>query len=188
VDGDTIIVSINGKDERVRLIGVDTPESVHPDAERNIEYGKIASDYSKKRLEGKSVGLEFDVQERDKYGRLLAYVYLDGKMFNRELLEKGHAKIMTYPPNVRYANEFTALQAAARKKKVGVWAYEDTAGESAEIVSRKDAKFIGNVDTLKFHLPTCRYAVDLQDYKAAFFSKRTDAVDAGYEACGVCKP
>ena len=71
VDGDTLVVDLNGQEERVRLIGVDTPESVHPDDTKNIEAGKIASDFTKSKLEGKEVELEFDVQERDHYGRLL---------------------------------------------------------------------------------------------------------------------
>ena len=69
VDGDTIIVDLNGVEERVRLIGIDTPESVHPDASRNLPEGKVASEFTKSRLEGKEVKLEFDVQERDQYGR-----------------------------------------------------------------------------------------------------------------------
>lgn len=88
VDGDTIVVKIGGNDEKVRLIGIDTPESVHPDGSRNVEYGEIASNFTRTHLEGKEVSLEFDVQERDRYGRILAYVYLDGKMFNKTLLEE----------------------------------------------------------------------------------------------------
>ena len=116
VDGDTIIVDIGGVEERVRLIGIDTPESVHPDANKNVEYGKIASGFTKEKLEGKEITLEYDVQGRDRYGRILAYVYLDGKMFNKTLLEEGHAKVATYPPNVKYVDDFTALQEQARAK------------------------------------------------------------------------
>ena len=110
VDGDTIIVDLNGVEERVRLIGIDTPESVHPDASRNLPEGKVASEFTKSRLEGKEVKLEFDVQERDQYGRLLAYVYIDGVMFNKTLLSEGYARIATYPPNVKYVEDFTAIQ------------------------------------------------------------------------------
>ena len=99
IDGDTLKINYNGKEESVRLIGVDTPESVHPDAEKNTEIGKKASEFSKNYLEGKEITLEFDIQERDKYGRLLAYVYLNGIMYNKTLLEEGYAKIATYPPN-----------------------------------------------------------------------------------------
>lgn len=123
VDGDTIVVNFNGINEKVRLIGVDTPESVHPNETKNTEKGILISNYTKERLSGKSVELEFDIQERDKYGRLLAYVYVDGYMYNKELLEKGYAKVATYPPNVKYVDDFTKLQEKARKEKVGLWNY-----------------------------------------------------------------
>lgn len=123
VDGDTFIINYNGKDERVRLIGIDTPESVHPNEEKNTEFGKQVSNYSKEMLGGNKVELEFDVEERDKYGRLLVYVYLDGQMYNKLLLEKGYAKIATYPPNVKYVEDFTKIQKQARENKVGLWGY-----------------------------------------------------------------
>lgn len=123
VDGDTFVVNYNGENEKVRLIGVDTPESVHPDEEKNTEFGDTVSSYSKEMLTGKQVKLEFDVDERDQYGRLLAYVYIDGQMYNKLLLQKGYAKLATYPPNVKYVDDFKALQAEARENKVGLWTY-----------------------------------------------------------------
>lgn len=122
VDGDTFIISYNGKDERVRLIGVDTPESVHPDEEKNTEFGDKVSSYSKEMLQGKQVALEFDIDKKDQYDRLLAYVYLDGQMYNKILLEKGYAQVSTYPPNVKYVDEFIDIQKEARVSKVGMWA------------------------------------------------------------------
>ena len=121
VDGDTFIIDYNGTEERVRLIGVDTPESVHPDESKNTEDGIKMSNYTKDRLQGKIVKLELDVQERDKYGRILAYVYIDDKMYNKELLELGYAKVATYPPNVKYVDDFTKIQKEARENKVGLW-------------------------------------------------------------------
>lgn len=129
VDGDTIHVRLrDGREEKVRLIGVDTPEST-----REVEpYGKEAAAYTKKRLNGKTVYLELDAGERDKYGRLLAYVWLSlpregneeevrAKMFNAELLLNGCAQVMTVPPNVKYADLFTGFQKEAREKKKGLW-------------------------------------------------------------------
>jgi micrococcal nuclease len=130
VDGDTIEIEINGTKEKVRFIGVDTPESVHPDASRNVEYGKIASDFTKDRLDGSNVTLELDVQERDRYGRILAYVYLNGTMFNKTLLEEGHAQVAMYPPNVKYVDDFTKLQESARNAKKGIWQYESSLAET----------------------------------------------------------
>ena len=122
VDGDTIQIDYNGTKEKVRMIGIDTPESVHPDENKNSENGKIASDYTKELLTGKFVALEFDVQERDKYGRFLAYVYLDGEMINKKLLHDGYAQIATYPPNVKYVDDFTEIQKEAKEAKRGLWA------------------------------------------------------------------
>ena len=106
IDGDTIVVDIDGKEETVRLIGVDAPESVHPTASKNTPAGKAASLFTSAHLTDTKVEIETDVQERDKYGRLLAYVYVDGKMFNEKLLKTGHASISTYPPNIKYTEEF----------------------------------------------------------------------------------
>lgn len=124
-DGDTFKINYKGKETKVRLIGIDTPESVSSNKEKNNNYGKEASKYTKDRLEGKMISIEFDVQETDKYGRLLAYVYLeDGKMYNKELLEKGYAQVATYPPNVKYVKEFKEIQKQAKENNVGFWAEE----------------------------------------------------------------
>lgn len=109
IDGDTIVVDYNGAEETVRLIGVDTPESVHPIASKNTEAGVAASEFTKFYLNDQKVELEFDVRERDQYGRLLAYVYCDGKMFNEKLLRTGYASIATYPPNVKYVDKFADI-------------------------------------------------------------------------------
>ena len=74
IDGDTVEVIVDGQTERVRLLRVNTPESVHPDKKRNVPFGKVASKYTRKRLEGKAVFLEFEGKRKDHYGRLLAYV------------------------------------------------------------------------------------------------------------------
>lgn len=121
VDGDTIKIRFNEKEETIRLIGIDTPESVHSDSNKNIPEGSIASDYTKDKLEGKEVKLEFDVQPKDKYNRYLAYVFIDGKMFNKELLEKGYARLSTFPPNIKYVDDFTKIQKEAINKNIGFW-------------------------------------------------------------------
>lgn len=121
IDGDTFECVINGKTQKVRLIGVDTPESVHPDKNKNSEEGKKASDYTKEKLQGKKVGLEYDVQKNDKYGRILAYVWNESKMYNLELLEKGYAKVMTIPPNIKYSKLFLEKQKIAQETNQGFW-------------------------------------------------------------------
>lgn len=121
VDGDTFIINYNGKEERVRLIGVDTPESVHLNEEKNTAFGKKVSNFSKEKLTNKEVQIEFDVSQRDKYGRLLCYVYVDGQMYNKLLLQEGLARVATYPPNVKYVEDFTKIQKQARENKKGMW-------------------------------------------------------------------
>lgn len=124
VDGDTIVVNIDGESTKVRFIGIDTPESVNPDADKNCEYGKVVSNYTKKLLNNKKVSLEYDVKSTDIYGRTLAYVYLDNKMVNKKLVAKGFAVAKEYEPNTKYSDMFTQTQVKAEKAKVGMWAYD----------------------------------------------------------------
>lgn len=123
VDGDTIVVSVESEEVKVRLIGVDTPESVHEDETKNTAEGKEASEWTANLLTGKQVYLEYDVENEDNYGRTLAYVYLDdGKtMVNRLLLENGLAQVMTVQTNSKYADEFYDLQVVAREAGKGFW-------------------------------------------------------------------
>ena len=121
IDGDTFVVDLDGTEERVRLIGVDAPESVHPDQSKNVPEGKTASAYMKTLLAGKQIALEFDIQKRDKYGRLLAYAYLDGNMVNLLLLESGNARLATYPPNIKHVDRLRKAQEQAQKEKIGLW-------------------------------------------------------------------
>lgn len=112
VDGDTLVVNINSDEVKVRLIGINTPESVHPDKKLNTEEGKLASNFTKSKVENKSVYLEFDEEIKDPYDRTLAYVFLDkeGKtMLQDIILKAGHAKIMTIEPNTKYAKHFQSL-------------------------------------------------------------------------------
>lgn len=121
-DGDTFVVDIAGEEITVRLIGVDAPESVHRDENKNTEEGKIASAWMKELLQDASVYLEYDKDRQDDYGRTLAYVYLeDGRMINKLLLENGLATVMKIKPNTKYANVFHRLQTQAQKAGVGFW-------------------------------------------------------------------
>lgn len=190
VDGDTIIVNFNGKEERVRLIGIDTPESVHPDVSKNLPEGKTAYEFTKSKLEGKEVVLEFDVQERDQYGRLLAYVYLDGVMFNKTLLEEGYARVATYPPNVKYVDEFTEIQKVARENNKGFWSNDTFNGETVSTTTavKTEGKYVGSIDSNKYHYPTCRLAERILKENEIWFDTVKEAEGLGYEPCGVCNP
>lgn len=127
IDGDTFIVDIDGVETKVRLIGVDTPESVNRNEEKNTEEGTIAANYTKELLQGKNVWIEYDQEYRDKYERILAYVYLDSDgrvMLQDMLLENGFANCMRIEPNTKYANHFAELQEKARTESAGFWEYD----------------------------------------------------------------
>jgi micrococcal nuclease len=121
VDGDTIKVSLaGGRTERVRYIGVDTPESVKPGTPVQC-FAKRASHFNASLVDGRAVTLRMDAEERDRYGRLLAYVYAGDRFVNRELVAKGYARTMTIPPNVAHADEFARLAQRAREAGRGLW-------------------------------------------------------------------
>ncbi|UAC49168.1 thermonuclease family protein [Bacillus aquiflavi] len=125
VDGDTIDVRFeDGKKERVRLILVDTPETKHP--KKPVQpFGPEASDFTKDTLLHQDIKLELDVEERDRYGRILAYVYVNEKMINEMLLEKGLARVAVFPPNTKYVDQFRAIQEKAQKEERGIWSLEN---------------------------------------------------------------
>jgi micrococcal nuclease len=126
VDGDTIEVSIEGQTYKLRYIGVDTPETVDP--RRSVGcMGKEAAQRNRELVEDRTVTLEKDISETDRYGRLLRYVWLDdpsagqGRMVNAALVEEGFAQASAYPPDVKYADLFAALQTQAREAGRGLW-------------------------------------------------------------------
>lgn len=121
-DGDTIRVRLaGGREVPVRYIGIDTPETVDP--RKDVQcYGREASAFNAKLVAGKTVELEKDVSETDKYDRLLRYVWADGKMVNEELVRGGYARSSAYPPDVKYQDRFRALEAEARQRGIGLWA------------------------------------------------------------------
>ncbi|MGH7301203.1 MAG: thermonuclease family protein [Candidatus Rokuibacteriota bacterium] len=120
VDGDTIQVRVNGRVETVRYIGVNTPELRHP--VRGAEPGgRQAWAVNGELVAGKRVRLEMDAQPRDRHGRLLAYVWVEGIMVNAELVRRGYAQVMTVPPNIRYQRLFLTLQREAREAGRGLW-------------------------------------------------------------------
>lgn len=136
VDGDTLVVKLGTRSERVRLIGIDTPESrknskAKRDAARSgrdlsaiVRMGKQASAFVKSVVSrGDTVTLEYDVDRRDRYGRILAYVYLsDGRMLNELIVRSGYGSVMTYPPNVKYSDKFKKAYRYARQNNLGLWA------------------------------------------------------------------
>ncbi len=120
VDGDTIEAQIGGEVEDVRLIGIDTPETVKPGTPVQC-LGPRASHFTKQRLEGRHVRLVFGVERRDVYGRLLAYAYLGHRFFNPILVRRGLARSLTIPPNNRFAPSFRRLELGAARAGRGLW-------------------------------------------------------------------
>lgn len=184
VDGDTIEVDGSVK---VRLIGIDTPETVHPS--KPVErMGKEASAATTRLALGQRVKIHTDVQERDKYGRLLGYVYLpDGSMLNSELVRRGYAKASTYPPNVKYQSLFLDMEREARAAKRGLWAPVETAPVVTQYKAPRISPVISSAlvhitrTGAKFHSAGCRYLAR-SDIPIAL----SDAKARGYTACSVC--
>lgn len=180
-DGDTITVKLqDGKTEKVRLLGVDTAEMAQG------TWGIRARDFTRRLIVGKPIRLAFDVQQRDRYGRLLGYVYTrDGAFLNLELIKQGYAMLLTYAPNVAHVDAFTAAQREAREARRGIWSHEDglvqsphdfrhrndssvlrshgdggrskAASRTAKASAAAGGSVSLNSHSLKYHEPGCRY-------------------------------
>lgn len=115
-DGDTITVSIEGRTEKIRLIGIDAPEL------KQRPWGMQAKKHLEELMKAREVVLEFDIRQRDKYGRLLAYLKTgDGELINENMIRDGYAVLYTFPPNVKYVERLKAAQAGARASRSGIW-------------------------------------------------------------------
>jgi len=185
IDGDTIEASIDGKTYKVRYIGIDTPETVHP-TKGVEEYGKEASAKNKELVGGEGVQLERDVSETDKYGRLLRYVYVGDLFVNAELVRLGYAQAVSYPPDVKYQDLFLELQREAREAGRGLWGAEESAEEPVQ--AGADGQFVGSVDSDKYHYPDCRWAKEIKPENEIWFDSVDEARAAGYMPCKVCGP
>ena len=122
IDGDTVVLRLQGEIETVRLIGVDTPETVHPT--KPVEcFGPEASAFTHSVLKPKTqVRVQRDVEARDRYQRLLIYLYLiDGTFVNQELLRLGFARTMSIAPNTAFATRFASIETVARENQIGLW-------------------------------------------------------------------
>ena len=169
VDGDTIYVGRGWMSTKVRLIGVDTPETVHP--EKPVEFfGPEASEFTKRQLDGKKVRLEFEPSNQyDDYGRLLAYVLLlDGTYFNAELIKQGYARVIAPSPFHRY-EEFRSYEREARVKGSGLWAGKDICKE-----------IIGNRRSKIYRLPGDAGCNKIKDENRVYFDTEEEAIKAGY--------
>lgn len=125
-DGDTVVIQ-DGSDNqyKIRFVGIDAPESRNVGNRKQVQvFGSEAKNHLKKLLFNKKIRLEFDVQKIDRYGRTLAYVYLENGVFlNQYLVQKGYARMATFPPNIKYVDIFRKSEEKARKNKLGMWKY-----------------------------------------------------------------
>lgn len=194
IDGDTIELQ-NG--ETVRYIGVDTPETVHPDKPSEC-FGAAASRKNRELVEGKQVRLERDVSNSDKYGRLLRYVYVGDTFVNKYLVAHGFAHAVSYPPDVKYQDVFRKAQRTARRNERGAWgACTDTAkrtSEKTEAGNKRDCRIKGNIsyeDKEKiYHIPGCEYyeeTVINEEKGERWFCSEEAAREAGWRKAYNCQ-
>jgi micrococcal nuclease len=165
VDGDTIVVSIEGLSQTVRYIGVDTPETVHPT--RPVEcYGPEASIRNKALVEGQTVYLERDITEIDRFGRLLRYIWLEnGTLVNLELVAGGYAEVNTFPPDDKYEGEYISAQRQAIVLGLGMW------GACLEVSAAPDSdsgSTVGDCDPSYLGVCIPPYPPDLDCSEIAF--------------------
>ena len=177
VDGDTVHVGRGWRKTTVQFLGVDTPETVHPD--KPVEFlGPEVSEFTKKILKGKKVHLEFEpLNQMDKYGRLLAYVYLsDGSLFNAELIKRGYARA-TAPSYSRYYDEFHNYEREAVADSRGIWTSKE---KNIQFPSEKVGKIIGNLKSKIYHLPGQAYYEKVKEERRVYFDSEEEAIRAGY--------
>ncbi len=206
VDGDTVKVNIAGTVETLRLIGIDTPETVDP--RKPVQcFGVEASNKAKALLSGKMVRLEADPTqgERDVYGRLLRYVFLsDGTNFNKLMIEQGYAFEYTYSTPYKYQTEFNQAETYARTNKLGLWADDTCAGVAMPVSTDTNTNtnsntntgapegcvIKGNISTEKiYHLPGCdSYDKTVIDESAGerWFCTEEEAMAAGWRKAKNC--
>ena len=202
VDGDTIKININGTVETLRLIGIDTPETVDP--RKPVQcFGIEASNKAKELLTGKSVRLEADPTqgERDSYNRLLRYVFFgDGESFNKLMIEQGYAHEYTYNLPYKYQAEFNEAEKYARENKLGLWADDTCAGlstsvstdlnEVADLSAPAGCEIKGNISSEKiYHLPGCEsYNKTVIDESKGerWFCSEEEAIVAGWRKAKNC--
>ena len=189
IDGDTIDVDYHGHRERVRLLCVNTPESVHPNRSRNTPMGTTASLYTKKILTGKSVDLEFEGNRRGRFKRLLAYVIVDNANFNLDLVEQGFSPYYTrYGLSKAYDRRFRQAEQRAKEKGLNIWNGKQIDKKAPSLAAAPPGTSVlhGNVESRVVHTPSCRYFSCKQC--TVIFHSRAAALAAGFKPCRICTP
>jgi len=173
-DGDTIVLS-DGR--HVRYIGINAPEIAH-DNHKSEAFGYAAKKYNQSLLRSKKVRLEFDKEKYDRYGRLLAYIFLlDGTFINKKMIKKGYAYVLHRRPNVKYDGVLFKAQRDAMSAEQGMWRNRnDKAGE----------EYLGTERSKRFHLRTCPYGKKIKKRNRIFFTRKWDAFWSGFAPCKRC--
>lgn len=198
-DGDTIKVKYNANIEKVRYLLIDTPEINHHTLGKQ-PFGEEAKQRNKELLNSGDVTIEFDVGNRlDDYGRMLAYIYVDGQSVQKTLLEEGMARVAyIFPPNTRYLDDFEEASEKAEKKNIGVWETEDyvtnrgfddavISDNSAKVEIQTSGKCIikGNINRQGkkiYHIPSGKYYE--QTNPEEWFCNEHEAIKAGFKKSG----
>jgi len=168
IDGDTIVLQSG---EHLRYVGIDTPERERP-------FYREAKELNQKLVEGKEIRIEFDLQKKDKYGRLLAYVYAGETFVNAELVRNGLANLYTVPPNVKHTDYFLKLQSEAKEKKLGIWSE----------AKKPEKNYLARQGSQRFHRPTCTVILSAPQKDLIIFKTKDQALKQGYSPCKICQP
>jgi endonuclease YncB( thermonuclease family) len=172
-DGDTIVLSTG---QRVRYIGINAPEVDHED-QKAEPFGYQARALNRKLVGSKTIRLEYDADPRDRYGRSLAYIFLkDGTFVNACLLEAGMAYYLHRKPNLKYRDRLLKAQQDAMQSKNGLW----------RNWREKEKLYVGNRNSQRFHLATCRFAMKIQPRNRIYFSSKWAAFQQGYAPAKKC--
>lgn len=199
IDGDTIKVKYNGNTEKVRYLLIDTPETNH-DPLKKQPFGEEATQRNKKLLSSGDATIEFDVGNRiDDYGRLLAYIYVDGESIQEKLLEEGLARVAyIFSPNTKYLNNFEEASEITKEKNTGIWERKDYVTDRGfdasvitsntteqEIETSRKCNIKGNINRQGkkiYHIPSGKYYVKTNPEE--WFCTEQEAIKAGFKKSG----
>ena len=176
IDGDTIILE-DGR--HIRYLGINAPEIPHDD-KPGEPFGKEALKFNIDLVKNKYVRLEMDREKTDRYGRILAYVFLkDGTFVNAALIKKGYAYVLSIGPNIKYRDILLKYQREAMKDNKGIWTV---------ILNETAPYYIGNKKTKVFHRPDCPFGLRTSPFNRIKFHSKWDAFYEGYHPCKRCQP
>jgi micrococcal nuclease len=172
-DGDTIVIN-NGA--RVRYIGINSPEIDH-DGQKAQPLGYAARTFNKQMVLNRKIRIEFDQERQDRYGRLLAYIFLpDGIFLNEHMLQQGYAFFLFRKPNLKYNQRLLKAQQEAMKARKGIW----------HNWSEQKGRYMGNRNSRRFHLEGCPHARNIKRENRTYFPTKWEAFEAGYAPAGGC--